>query len=727
MSLKIAAEHLKSQGRGPDTELIHMTKGEIKGLRQLAQAHGGDLTVNPSTGLPEAGFLSTALPMVLGAAAAATGQEWAVPLAMAMSAGGEYAMTGSLTQGLMAGLGAWGGAGLTSGIMGLGDTALAGTGDIAGNAAIQESAGQMVGQNLSSVMPEGTQLSAETTGQITNIDQAGQALKSGMITPDQYSTLASQYSSAYAPAAAGNSFTAGLGSGNVMNYMGNHIGQTASVAAPLLGAALTQTPTLQGGPAATSNTTGYGQPLQRISPNFKGTFPTAPTQPYQAKYPNYVQNPYNPYATPAPTGMAAGGVADSNSPLEGMAVGGSTGMFPQSQITSPQYATPTQMPAGAQAVAADYDTKTNPMTGEMLPQGMAGGGAVAFKTGDLVNKYDPQSYMGANNPYDPQSYIKHAEAPTASAADMSVVQDTDPDTRNLDALSAALTRHAKINAAAKMPSSGIKSALPKAKTLGSDVASDSYMAQLAQLQKQQAAQQAPTQLPEVEAAQGGAIGMAAGGTTSQVYKPQYQNYQQTPFSPQAVQTPAQLQANTQAYMQQGVPTPTRGVGIPSTGYTLDPSTMIGSPVYKQQQDQLAAAQAQAQAAQDALNNYRLTQAAANSNEAGATGGLPKDFMHHSFAAGGMPSLGSYSDGGHLLKGPGDGMSDSIPAQIGAKQPARLADGEFVVPADVVSHLGNGSTEAGAKHLYAMMDKIRKARTGRKKQAPEVSATKYLPK
>jgi hypothetical protein len=98
------------------------------------------------------------------------------------------------------------------------------------------------------------------------------------------------------------------------------------------------------------------------------------------------------------------------------------------------------------------------------------------------------------------------------------------------------------------------------------------------------------------------------------------------------------------------------------------------------------------------------------------------------AAGGgiMHGIGGYSDGGRMLKGPGDGMSDSIPATIGSKQPARLADGEFVVPADVVSHLGNGSTDAGAKRLYGMMDKIRKARTGKKKQAPEVKADKYLP-
>ena len=99
----------------------------------------------------------------------------------------------------------------------------------------------------------------------------------------------------------------------------------------------------------------------------------------------------------------------------------------------------------------------------------------------------------------------------------------------------------------------------------------------------------------------------------------------------------------------------------------------------------------------------------------------------SMARGGIADLGGYSDGGRMLKGPGDGMSDSIPGIIGNKQPARLADGEFVVPADVVSHLGNGSTDAGAKKLYAMMDKVRQARTGKKKQAPAVKTDKYLPR
>ena len=98
--------------------------------------------------------------------------------------------------------------------------------------------------------------------------------------------------------------------------------------------------------------------------------------------------------------------------------------------------------------------------------------------------------------------------------------------------------------------------------------------------------------------------------------------------------------------------------------------------------------------------------------------------------GGLGSLGSYSDGGRLLKGPGDGVSDSIPATIGAKQqPARLADGEFVIPARIVSELGNGSTDAGAKKLYAMMDRVQKARgktTGKNKVAANSRADKYLP-
>lgn len=83
--------------------------------------------------------------------------------------------------------------------------------------------------------------------------------------------------------------------------------------------------------------------------------------------------------------------------------------------------------------------------------------------------------------------------------------------------------------------------------------------------------------------------------------------------------------------------------------------------------------------------------------------------------------------GRYLNGSTDGMEDKIPATISGKQPARLSHGEFVVPADVVSHLGNGNSNAGAQRLYDMMDRVRKARTGNPKQGKQINPNKYLPK
>ena len=115
MSLQHIAQHLSSKGRGPDTELVHMTKGEIKGLQALAKAHGGSLTINPHTGLAEAGFLRNLLPALAGAALASTGV--GALGAAALIGGGTALAKGDLKAGLMAGLGAYGGAGLAEGAM----------------------------------------------------------------------------------------------------------------------------------------------------------------------------------------------------------------------------------------------------------------------------------------------------------------------------------------------------------------------------------------------------------------------------------------------------------------------------------------------------------------------------------------------------------------------------------------------------------------------------------
>jgi len=129
----------------------------------------------------------------------------------------------------------------------------------------------------------------------------------------------------------------------------------------------------------------------------------------------------------------------------------------------------------------------------------------------------------------------------------------------------------------------------------------------------------------------------------------------------------------------------------------------------------------AQQARDAYDSFAAEQSMKNDR---AHGG-----MVGSYAQGGLGSLGGYSDGGRLLRGPGDGVSDSIPATVGNRQPARLADGEFVVPARIVSELGNGSTEAGARALYKMMDRIqanRRKTTGKNSVAVNSKSHKYLP-
>lgn len=138
------AQELQNQGRGEDSMLVHMSPNEVNSLQGLAMAHGGSLSINPETGLPEAGFLGKILPMVLGAALAATGV--GAPLAAGLVGAGQFARTGSLKKGLMAGLGAFGGAGM-AGMAGLGGSlSQTGFGTLSNNAGFF---GANMGQGIS--------------------------------------------------------------------------------------------------------------------------------------------------------------------------------------------------------------------------------------------------------------------------------------------------------------------------------------------------------------------------------------------------------------------------------------------------------------------------------------------------------------------------------------------------------------------------------------------------
>lgn len=542
MSLKIAAEHLKSKGRGPDTELVHMTKGEIKGLRQLAMAQGGDLTINPETGLYEAGFLSKILPVVAAGAATYFTAGAAAPM-LGTSLG-----IGATSAGILAGAGA--GAligGISAGIQGgnVGKGALFGGlgGALSGGLGAYDAAVPMdalnpvTGEELaqqavkSSMVPNPdvnaglagtTQMVPNQINPATltsaNTAQLDQLAKMQGVFPEGAPELAGK-GLAVAPGG-GGSYYAGLGSG-----MTDMAKKAAILAAPGIGAQYGMENQDSTGQVPTGQSSSV---LDRISPNFRAQEPVQPNPYYTANYPDYKKNPY----------------------------------------------------------------------------GMAGGGAVAFANRGIVQ-----------------------DLPRSSGADVGTYSDSDPNTRNLDAYNAALYRFNKANKKA-----GIK---------------------------------APVQFKQAQAL--GDIEEAAAGGLMSTYQAggpvERMSMMNTAINPQGGLYPQGMIDKTQ------YATPTQR---PTSMEVID---------------------------------------------AGA---------QRTFASGGITSLGGYSDGGRMLKGPGDGMSDSIPAVIGSKQPARLADGEFVVPADVVSHLGNGSTDAGAKRLYGMMDKIRKARTGKKKQAPQVKAHKFLP-
>ena len=441
MSLHHAAQHLAAQGRGPDTTLVHMTPGEVRGLQSIAKAHGGSLTINPQTGLPEAGFLSRILPTIAGVGLSMI--PGVGPLAAAGIVGGlQTARTGSLQKGLMAGLGAYGGASIGQNLSALGTS--------------QAADAATANMQMNPLEFESTVAAQQQANAIQAAREA--AIKTAQSTP--FETMGKGISTAFNEPS------------KFMNTMTTPdlIKSAGAAVTPMMAMETTEQPEIK-----TDNA-----PADRMIYNAGVATPFP--QPDVFGYDNLGQDfgrqqnyfPYSGFKTPVPgqKRFAKGGYAAGGLPVEQMSQANAVGMntgYPQADITGHAYATPWQTPVSQNVVSGAADTGVNRMTGQML----------------------------------------------------------------------------------------------------------------------------------------------------------------------------------------------------------------------------------------------------------ATGGISD--AHY--------NLGGYSDGGRLLRGPGDGVSDSIPATIGNRQPARLADGEFVVPARIVSELGNGSTEAGARKLYGMMDRVQKARgktVGKGKVAKNTRADKFLP-
>ena len=554
MGLHKTAHYLKSKGRGNDTMLVHMTPGEVKGLQAVALAHGGSLTVNPETGLLEAGFLQRILPMVIGAGLAATGI--GAPMAALMVGGGYGIATGSMEKGLMAGLGAYGGAGLTS--------SLASAGSEAARTAAEQTA------------VEGF----KTTGQEALSNAATQAL------PQGYST-------------AGNAFTpTEMLSGSVNP---------------------TQFANIQANAAQNF-----------ISPqNFPGLTP-AQIQASQASVPDLIR----------------GGAAPEN-------IMGSLGRASAAQ------AAPAGVTAGNVATGLKEVSTSLPAAGSFLGSnvGTIGSAAMPLLVGD--------QQQGAPVGYTEDEYDRYLKGYKLGP--------------NYQAYEAPRPNPYY---SAQYPTYAAEGGLM--------AASDGYSYPM---------NKNPDSVPNLEVA----YGMAEGGIA------RYRNKGQVNVLQDYIDRQGQQQLS---------PLP-ESVGVPRTGIFRD------TDVDTARKDALTAAMIRLGKIGKGAGVKTSALPKTSIKGLGDISGATRD-VTEAAKGGTMSHLGGYSDGGRMLKGPGDGMSDSIPATISGKQPARLADGEFVVPADVVSHLGNGSTDAGAKKLYGMMAKIRKARTGKKKQAPAVKANRYMP-
>ena len=446
----------------------------------------------------------------------------------------------------------------------------------------------------------------------------------------------------------------------------------------------------------------------------------------------------------------------------------SSGMYPGSQQDQTQYATPSQLPAGAQAVAmqSEYEARTNPVTGEPMAHFNNGGIAAlryddggdvqqqapAYTNDDKGNLVDASGNIVATVEARNDPYISSVASDPTEAQSLFDLKTKDPKqfySQVADKLGSSIigkyqTNDNYDNEYNQLQS--IKNIDPaayyrnqlgfKAHTMGWQVGQNT------------GDRNAPTQ-QEIESMVPEA--QKAGLSSDQISSIVNQNFGQARNkNVQRIATLAETGGSGFSFQKDLQPL-LQNVGLAALG-----AGAAGAFAPLAEAGAAGAAGAEAAGAgstfadaglgisdlQNAYKAYGLGKnlygvASTGGRNIGADIGAAKGIYNlgNTLTAaqgglmngGGIASLGSYSDGGQLLKGPGDGMSDNIPATIGSKQPARLADGEFVIPADVVSHLGNGSTDAGAKHLYKMMDKIRRARTGNPKQGKQINANKFLPR
>ena len=937
MSLHVLADHMASKGRGPDSMLVHMSPREVAGLHALALKHGGSLTVNPDTGLPEAGFLDKLLPTIIGAGLTIFG---GVPphIAAAMVGGVETVRTGSLERGLMAGFGAYGGAGLGESIIGAGPGGLA-----AADIAAQQAAGSfptlVEGATQEQILKHGADVSAlrdaavSRAGDASLMSKASAGMSSIASKPALYGSDLIKYGSAtLAPILADQmvptttkappvspSFirqkrvnpdgtvtdltpvnAADFGSRNFSDiYRGYNGGGIVALAdggvAHYENGGLTPEQARQMVEAqyATIGRTGVGTGANQIDQSglqgwtdalVRGDFKAADLgSRFSTAVTDYMaQNPADQYteyvkayqANQAGTGAnlaTTGGITNLAT------TGGTSLADAQAQVNNMylnvlgRNADPEGLKFWSGAIAAgrspesiyqDFLTgaraNTELVTADQIRNKTFAEATTPYKgytSADTTNIVDEwvrntlgrepteldkqqqwykdaftsmstqgqakglygqfQDYAKAEIPKVVADRIKEidAELRAKGLTEIDLLAQTGKTkqqlasegidlSRNLIGASqlsplgarAALDLKAKLTALTPITNTSEGSVVPRTVTNpygnatnpgdltfnpdGSTTVTPNipyrpeggfpdinavknawtvgggslgYTSPVIKTPEEHEAAY-NTLTGDSEAAYRYLMGIGANPVKSsvgQISKPYAESVLGYPASTNKMYnydaTTGKMVRNPD-YVAPGRDSKgnvTYGMSLSEIKKYLSGKPLEGQELYNWAQENGASAQDIADATGRKLSEVYAefrdgAKKAKKAAEATATdtgtydggGGMATGGMTGYAVGGGLGSLGSYSDGGRLLKGPGDGVSDSIPATIGAKnQPARLADGEFVVPARIVSELGNGSTDAGAKKLYAMMDRVQKARgktTGKNKVAANSRADKYLP-
>jgi hypothetical protein len=882
MSLHKFADMVAKQGRGEDSLLIHMTPDEVQRLQQFAEANGRSLTINPETGLPEAGMLSdlfkAVAPIALGAflgpgAFGITGLGLSAGAAGLVTGGLTTLATGSLSRGLMAGLGAYGGAGLAEGLASAGtgaglSEALAGSatgtgpqvfGDVA---AAQGSSGQAFNEFLkSSANPatmSGTELAASglkaaasdpmafAKQNFGNLAAAAAPIMAGAMVPtttkmpentnpayirqklydpytQTYKSLAPvkasewgsrSFSDAYTnpqtgiaatldnrkptPMAGGGIVALAAGGAPTMLsdeelYQKTGSWEAAAAARDAQNNALNQYNWSQQAAAAAPTPAYFTQNPDVASAFAQNSYGMTPEAFAQTHYEKYGQA----------EGRSLPSAAASYAATHGVDLTGNINKW----VADNPFATAAQVTAEAQKYGvADTDIQkalsanTNisdaaryALTHNMGLAGLQQGVLTALARNPNMTQTEidaAQAQYGLSN-YDIQSPLIHGYqvANDQTAAAQKYIQDN-PDVARwinsdegkaylkanpqFDANDIAYTHYERYGETEgrkwgldkKQPPLLPVTPLPPPSTTvipggfygnatnPGDITTNPDGTVTVHPNLPYRPPGGYSGIGEVSSAYtkgGGSLGYTAKAPRTiaefnQLYNKQtgdslaaYDYLMGKGGGKYPVQSTAAATGIMRPYFGEGMRYKPKFLSYDEKGNTVSSSSNPNAPkaegaaeLTKAKTIEVVDSSGETNQTYTAVLQPDGTYLAGNGKrydvtgkELAAGGGMMGYAM-----GGGLGSLGSYSDGGRLLKGPGDGVSDSIPATIGAKQqPARLADGEFVIPARIVSELGNGSTDAGAKKLYAMMDRVQKARgktTGKNKVAANSRADKYLP-